>query len=192
MRFGPRITQEICEEFIKTPNIRYVCKKIGIDHSTFYRWLSKHHSFYQLVMGALAMGRDRMNDAAEGVIISGIQRNEFKSAKYWLAHNDPRYATSKQAEYLKGVNNNYIKILNEPTPDNNESTFQTFFETYETMQEVFGIEKAKDRIGKLVKIFCHGDTDLEKIFYASYFEWKTEKDNLNKKIADTKLPDIDP
>jgi len=133
-----------------------------------------------------------MNDAAEGVIISGIQRNEFKSASYWLSHNSPRYSTSVQARYLQGINENLIEIINESTPHNPESTFQIYFETYETMQKIFGKEDAEKRIDKLVKVFCHGDPELEKIFYASYTEWKTDKDDLEKKMADTKLPDEDP
>jgi len=173
------------------PSIRHVCKKVGIDHSTFYRWMSKHHSFYQLVMGALEMGRDNMNDAAEAVIIGGIQRNELKAASYWLSHNSPRYSSREQTEYLKHKNDSLIRILNEPTPDNAESTFQTFFEVYESMQKIFGNEDAEKRIGKLVKVFCHGNLELEKIFYSAYLEWKTDKDEYEKKVKDATPPDMD-
>lgn len=192
MRFCTRITDQICKELINMPNIRIVCKKVDIDHSTFYRWLSKHHAFYQLVMGALSMGRDRMNDAAESVIISGIQRNDFKSASYWLSHNDPRYSTHQQTQYLKGINDGLIKIIKEPIPDNSESTFQTFFEAYKTMQELFGYKEAEKRIEKFVKIFCHGDTELEKIFYSAYSEWKTNNDEIEGKIKKAKTIHIDP
>jgi hypothetical protein len=74
MKYGPKITNEICEELIKTPNIRYVSKKMGIDHSTFYRWMSHHHTFFKVVTSYLEIGRDRMNDVAEGVIM-GMEKS---------------------------------------------------------------------------------------------------------------------
>lgn len=178
------------------PNIRYVCNKVGINPSTFYRWMSKHHAFYQLVTGALEIGRDRMNDAAEGVIISGIQRNELKSATYWLSHNSPRYSNREQTEYLRQKNESSLKILKEPMPHNEEATFQKFFKAYETMQEVFGKKKGSERMDKLVKVFCDGDPDLEKIFYSAYSEWKTEKDEMerreNQEMNDPLPPDGTP
>lgn len=167
------------------PNIRYVCTKVAIDHSTFYRWMEKYHSFYKAVLKALDMGRDRMNDAAEGVIISGIQRNEFKHASYWLSHNSPRYSSSEQLRYLRSINNNLIEIMKEETPkDSSEATFEIYFDAYESMIKVFGKETADDRIDKLVRLACYGDPELEKIFYASYAEWKTNKDEIKRRTEE--------
>lgn len=182
MKYGPKIINEICEELIKTPNIRYVCKKMGIDHSTFYRWMSHHHTFFKNVTASLEMGRDRMNDVAEGIIIGGIQNGDSKCTTYWLSHNSPRYSSPEHRKYLKGVNKNTIKLLEEPTPENSiESLFEHYFDIYECMQAVLGLKKAKEKIDIFVKMICHGKPDLEEIFYAAYTEWKNNKDEASKK-----------
>ncbi|MFA5312225.1 MAG: hypothetical protein WC375_02765 [Methanomassiliicoccales archaeon] len=166
------------------PSIRHVCSKVGIDHSTLYRWMSKHHSFYLLVTGALNMGRDRVSEAAESVIIRGIQDNDRKSAAYWLSHNDQRYSSREQARYLHSINERVMATLEEPTPNGSEATFDIYFDAYESMQKVFGHDSAKERIDKLVKFACHEDPTLEEIFYAAYSEWKTNKDELERKERD--------
>lgn len=185
MRFGPKITDQICEELIKMPNIRYVCNKVGIDHSTFYRWMTKHYSFYIQVMSALAMGRDRMNDAAEGVIISGIQAGEMKSATYWLAHNEPRYASPAKARYLDAFNATLVEILEKPRPNDSQVMFETMFDSFEVMEKSLDAKEAKKIIDGYVKFAFREDMKLEEIFYASYSEWKTSKDEYKrrKKIA---------
>ena len=192
MKYGPRITYQIGEELIKTPNIRYVCKKMGIDHSTFYRWMSHHHTFSKLVTGYIEIGRDRMSESAEGVIIGGIQNGDFKCATYWLSHNSPRYSSSEQEEYLGSVSKKISKMLDEETPENSsESLFEHYFDIYECMQAVFGLKKAKEKIDIFVKMICHGKPDLEDIFYASYTEWKNNKDEANKKREDILSRDPD-
>lgn len=190
MRYGKKITNDIYEELLRMPNIRYVCKKVGINPSTFYRWMSIHHAFYKLVTAGLAMGRERMNDAAESVIISGIQRNEFKSATYWLSHNDPQYSNKEQLEKILRKTKSLVKVLKESTPNNAESKFETFFEAYESMQKIFGIQKAEKRIHDYVRVFCEGDLELEKIFYVAYSEWKTAKDEMEKMDKDITPPDL--
>ena len=182
MRYGTEITKRICEELQKTPIVRHVCNKVEIDHSTFYRWLSKHYSFYQRVTAAIAMGRDRINDAAEGVVITGIQNNDQKAAAYWLSHNNPRYSSREQAQYLEDVNENYIELLSEPLPEgSSEATFEALFDSYHVMEEIFGVEAARKRMEPFVKLVCHGDSQLEEIFYTAYAEWKTDKDEYERK-----------
>lgn len=185
MRFGPKITDQICEELIKMPNIRYVCNKVGIDHSTLYRWMAKHYSFYKLATSALAMGRDRMNDAAEAVIISGIQAGEMKSATYWLAHNEPRYASPAKIRYLNSFNENIVELMEKPRPNDSQVMFETMFESFEIMEMNLDTKEAKKIIDGYVKFAFHEDMKLEEIFYASYSEWKTNKDEYKrrKKIA---------
>jgi hypothetical protein len=185
MRYGDDLTKRIGEELIKLPNVRAVCAKVGIDHSTFYRWLSKHYTFNKSVTAALVMGRDRMNDAAEGVIIRGIQDNNQKAAEYWLKHNDPRYANQYQHNKLYGINENHIKMLNEAYPkDPRETAFESFFEMCEGTYKVFDPGKAKIHIDKFVKFMCHGDDQLEDIFYAAYAEWQKDKDEYERKKSE--------
>ena len=53
MRYSIDIEERIIKELEKVPNIRYICNKVGIDHSTFYRWLLRHPTFNKEVMVAL-------------------------------------------------------------------------------------------------------------------------------------------
>jgi hypothetical protein len=192
MRFESQIVKQICEELQKMPNVRHVCNKVGIDHSTFYRWTGKHHTFSQLVTAALLMGRDRISEAAEGVIITGIQNGDRKCSTYWLSHNNPRYSSREQALYLKGVNESVMEILEEPRPSDSSATFDMLFDMYEDMQEIFGLGSAKEKIDKFVKFACQEDPKLEEIFYGAYSEWKTNKDDLKKKEDDTRPAEENP
>lgn len=177
MKYGSDITKRFCEELIKVPSVRIVCAKLGIDHSTFYRWMAKHHTFYKKVTVALAVGRDRMCEAAESVIIRGIQNNDFKAATYWLAHNSPRYGNLDQHRILYGINKSEIEIVTERRPEQpEEAAFEFLFKLYEDSQKIFDPDHARTHIEKYVKLMCHGDTALEEIFFAAYQEWKKDKD----------------
>lgn len=182
MRYGPNIIDQICEELHKVPNIRYVCKKLGIHPSTFYRWMMNHHHFYKRVEGALVIGRDRMVDAAEGVIINGIQNGDTKCATYFLSHNSPRYSSREQAEYLSQINQSLMKIMEEPTPENDSSSsFDFYFDAYYRMEEFFGAKEALRRITVYTDALCHGDPELQKIFFVAYSDWKANQEASKRK-----------
>jgi hypothetical protein len=77
-----------------------------------------------------------------------------------------------------------MEIIQEPLPNDSRATFDVYFDVYETMQNVFGLESAKKRIDKLVKLACHEDLALQEIFYVAYSEWKTNKDEISRKTKD--------
>lgn len=178
---GDRIMEQICEELIKTPNVRHVCKKVGIDHSTFYRWIATHHEFSKSVTYALSTGRDNMNDAGEAVIIAGIQKGDLKSALIWLKHNSPRYSGSMQRQYLKERAGMILEILGEAeTKDPREMSFDHCFDIYYKLESIFGPEEGRRRVDALVKYVIGEDLKLEPLFYNAYSEWKTSTDALKK------------
>lgn len=174
MKYGPNIVKQICDELGNVPNIRYVCKKFGIDHSTFYRWMSRHHKFYQDVTASLIVGRRKICDAAEGVIINGIQNNDYRCSVYFLSHNDGRYINTQRISYLEHLNRTDLDILKEKPPD--DSKFEALFDQY----FLFEIgkttsKKAKKLIDPFVKNVFSEDPALEEIFHAAYAEWKKNK-----------------
>lgn len=184
MKFGPKITEQFCEELKKVPNIRYACKKLGIDRSTFYRWIMKHFVFHQRIIDALSIGREGINDAAESVIITGVQNGDVKCSTYWLGHNHERYVPVERVRYLQHLDKSDIEFMNKPIP--NESMFEALFDHYFQVEEIMGIDRAKDNMTPLVNLVCREDPALIDIFFASYEEWKTAKldrEDKTKKVT---------
>jgi len=182
MRYKPGFVAQVLEELRKTPNIRHVCSKLGIHRSTLYRWRYHHHTFNKALTSALDFGRDNINDAAEAVMISGIQNGDQSAARYWLAHNSPRYSTKQQHDYLRDVNENIDAMLREPTPINLEDgAFDNLFDIYFSMEKSRGEKMAQDHMAPIISFFFQGEADLEGIFYVAYAEWKAEKISLKKR-----------
>lgn len=163
------------------PNIRYVCKKIGIDHSTFYRWMVKHFEFHKAVEDALFFGRKNMNDAAESVIVAGIQRGEFKSAQYWLSHNEERYIPERRVKYFQYLEKATTDFLGKETPKDSE--FEMLFKHYYAIEKVIGLEKAKEHMQPLIDVACRNDAELKIIFYTAYLEWKSNRTDLDERLS---------
>ncbi len=186
MKYGPDIIRRVTEELKKVPTVRQACNKLGIDHSTFYRWMAKHFEFHQEVEAALLIGRSRMNDAAEGVIMTGIQNGDMRAAVYWLSHNNERYVDADQARYFQYVQNQALAFLREKTPP--DSIFEVLFNLYFEMELNVGIEFADMRMKPLIEYTCHIDANLMAIFYASYAEWKTNKLEIEEKRVAARLP----
>lgn len=189
MRYEADITKRISEELKKVPNIDHVCKKVGINRSTFYRWMLQYHAFHKLVTTALIMGRDRISDASEGVIITGIQNNDRHCAIYWLSHNSHRYSDAKQSQYLNGINNAVIEMFKkDPPPNSGEVLFESMFEVHYSLERIKGAKYVKDVMIPLIKLMSHSDSELEDLYYASYAEWKTNKEGLEIKTKNTEKP----
>jgi hypothetical protein len=87
---------KLVETLLETPIIRHACKKADISRATFYRLCHSDKKFKKDVDRALQEGRWLMNDVAESVLIKKIQEENLSAVKYWLGHNDPRYATREQ------------------------------------------------------------------------------------------------
>lgn len=187
MKYGPDIVNKITEELKKVPTIRHVCNKLGIDHSTFYRWMAKHFKFHQEVEAALAIGRERMNDAAESVILAAIQNSDMRAAMYWLAHNSDRYVGADRAKWFLYLRNDYLNFLRESPPED-EILFENLYQHYFMLENVLGDEVAKLHMDPLVRFHCHIDENLVEIFYASYAEWKKSAVGLREKRGNLMVP----
>ncbi len=178
MRYGKDIVKRIVSELQKVPNIRHVCNKVGIDHSTFYRWMMHHFEFYQYVEAALIIGRRHINDAAESVIISGIQNGDMRSSMYWLAHNKERYIDEKRVKYYQYLEQYERSIQEQEIPD--ESTFEKLFEYRFDLESAFGSKFSDKYSEPLINIICRGDENLKEVFRSAYAEWKENKLSFNE------------
>ena len=188
MRYGKDIVKRITEELQKVPSVRNACNKVGINHSTFYRWTAQHFEFHKKIEMALIFGRKNISDAAEGVIISGIQKGDFRSATYWLSRNDERYVDAKQVRYFQYLEYWNAEFLKKKTPD--DSYFEVLFDRYLVLEKLMGSHDAKSLMKPLVDIVCHTDQKLEDIFYSAYEEWKMSK--LEFETKKTMIPNLPP
>jgi len=176
MRYGPDIVKEILAELERVPIIRNVCVKMGIDHSTFYRWMTRYPEFWKSVTNALWLGRKRMNDAAESVIINGIQNQSIRAATYWLSHNDERFMgleRGKQFERMESKTNYFMST--EKEPEGYPVTFEKMFEWYEHSETFMNADKAKEWIRPMIELLFREDAKLVDLFFASYEGWKKDK-----------------
>lgn len=190
MKYNSDLIKQITEELQKVPNIRNVCLKVGIDHSTFYRWLTKHVTFHKEVLAALYVGRKKMCDAAEGVIIAGIQRGDRSSATYYLSHNDERYMGSEKALHHRMLDHTDLKILKSETQPK-YLTFENLFEFYEKTELAYESPLA-DRIMKsFIELYCFDDPKLIDIFYSAYLEKKKNNSLVDAKTKEIGLEDME-
>lgn len=188
MRYGDDITKRIVKELEVIPNVRYVCNKVGIDHSTFYRWIMRHPTFNKKVLMALFVGREAINGSAETVIIKGVQRGEHKSATFWLSHNDSRYMQKEKGKHYSSLLNRDSDIVSKPVEKGHN--FETMFSIIYDLEKNFEADIAYHIFEPFIKVFCNDEQNLIDIFNASYQEWKIdfEKEEKAKKLLD---PDVD-
>ena len=178
MRYNSDLVEQISEELAKIPLIRHVCAKFAIDHSTFSRWMVNHPTFEKKVHAALYIGRANTNGAAESVILQGVQKGDFRSASFWLSHNDLRYMQKEKGDnYAKWVRieNDIMKrgVLKD------ETTFEGMFELFYGMEEYLPFETIMIIAKPFVDLFCHDDKNLPDILYAAYEGWRNEKKRLS-------------
>ena len=173
MRYGPKIVEQILDELRKVPNIRYVCNKVGIDHSTFYRWMDTHFKFHQWVELALYVGRQKMNDAAESVIVTGIQNNDFRSAAYWLSHNDERYIGVERVRFFQYLEKNRLEFLHRREQD--DPMIEAMFSHFLMLEQTLEPDIARQEMTILASAFCHQDSGLIKAFREEYLHWKEKR-----------------
>lgn len=186
MRYGPEIVEQILEELRKVPNIRYVCNKVGIDHSTFYRWMDDHLKFHQMVELALYLGRQKMNDAAESVIVNGIQNNDYRSAVYWLSHNSERYVGVERIRYFQYLEKHLLEFLHKS--EDTDVLEAALFVHFQMLEDSLGEDKARVEMVHLASAFCRGDRDKTANLRARYMQWQKERNEGKEK----KEPDVTP
>ncbi len=180
MRYGPNISKQISEELRRVPIIRHVCAKFGIDHSTFYRWMGKHLSFRKEVLAALYFGREFISGTAESVIMRGIQNGEFRSAAYWLSHNEPRYMQKDKGDHYLRLLERDRGIMMEELPKDDLDFEKVFDMFYKMEKDGYDFEFVQGMTRPIVDLFCVEDKDLPDILYAAYIEWREEKKRTEK------------
>lgn len=190
MKFKAEIVERILAELEKIPNIRYVCTKVGIDHSTFYRWIMRYPSFNKRVMQAIFMGKRAICGTAETVIIKGVQNGDFRAATFYLTHNDPDYMQKDKGEYFDKQLDKLVRNMKAPI-EHDGSNFETLFDLLYELEKNHSKETS-ERIGKrMVEFFCNNESQLIELFYASYEHWKLEQKRKDQ-IENGEIPEADP
>lgn len=82
--------KKLLAEIEKNGNVSFSCLKLGIDKSTFYRWL-KNKDFKKKADEAVKRGRQSGCDAAENALMLLIKEKNLGAIKYYLGNNSPRY-----------------------------------------------------------------------------------------------------
>lgn len=169
MKYNDDLVARFCEELKKVPNVKYACKKLGINRSTFYRWRTQHHFFEKSIIDAMFIGRESINDSAESIIINGVQNGDMKCATYWLSHNHERYIAVERARYHQFLHAEDVKVLKQKTTD--DYTFDLLFSYHFGLEDMYGKEIAHNKTEYMVKTLCREDKDLIDIYYAAYAEY---------------------
>jgi len=192
MIYGPDITKRICEELKKAPNIRHICAKFGIDHSTFYRWMGSHPTFHKNVLASLYFGREYVTGAAESIILKGINIGDFRSASFWLTHNEPRYMQKDKGEHYGKLLEMDYNFMKKVRPED-EINFEKIFELFQELEGIFPPEYLWKVTKPIIGLFCLDDKDLPDILKASYMEWKSDKKNVEGLVKKAEIfnPDSD-
>lgn len=162
--------KKLVTELEKMPNIRYACSKVGIDHSTYYRWLGSDRKIHKAVMLAITLGREKMGDAAEGVIISGIQNNDMAAAKYWLAHNHERYISIERIAYFEHLENSNIEFIK--SEEATDPQINAMFHLYLTLERKIDPDVAYGEMRPLIRAHYKGDKLSMDNFILDYEKWK--------------------
>ena len=77
---------------IKTPIVRYACQKVGVGHTTFYRWKQEDPEFLKKSREVLRYGVQNINDLAESKLLSMITEKNITAIIFWLRHHKQAYA----------------------------------------------------------------------------------------------------
>lgn len=75
----------------KLPVVSAVCEKVGICRKTFYRWKEKDKTFAKAVEEAQVFSIGKVNDLAEGKLISLIKQGNLGAIIFWLKTHHPTY-----------------------------------------------------------------------------------------------------
>lgn len=108
------------KRFLKTlvdyPWISIAARRVGIDHSTIYRWMNKSSKFAAAVEEARNIGFRNKCDFAEGKLNVLIQKEHIGAIKFLLEHNSARYAKSQSKELVPDDPGRVEKVVFEIVP----------------------------------------------------------------------------
>lgn len=104
--------KRLLEEFAKTPVVQVACQKVGVGRTSYYRLRKEDKRFARLADEAIAEGRLVMNDLGEVTVISRMNnQQDLHAAKFWLAHNHPRYSPKLE------LSGRVTSVIEELSPD---------------------------------------------------------------------------
>ena len=83
--------QEILEFLAETPIRASACRKSGVSHATYYRWLDEDSEFAKQADKALVQGRAFRCEMAESGLFAKVAEKDWPAIKYLLEHNHPIY-----------------------------------------------------------------------------------------------------
>ena len=87
-----KLKEALLEQLKRTPTIELACEKVGISRMTYYRWIKVSKTFAKEAEESIIEGRLFISDIAESQIFSLIRDKKIEAIKFWLNHNNPRYA----------------------------------------------------------------------------------------------------
>lgn len=69
----------------------YVCQRIGVPKSTYYKWRKIDEAFKEASDEAIISGKLSLNDIAKSQLVKLINDGDYRSISFWLKHNDPDF-----------------------------------------------------------------------------------------------------
>ena len=142
------------------------------------------------MIAAISLGRRAISGTAETVIIKGVQKGEHRAAAYWLSHNDSNYMHREKFEHYKNTLDRDAELLKKPIVYDG-SNFETLFKYLDEVEKAYEKEISIILEQTMVTFFCDGDTELIELCYASYEQWKIDREK-EKKIEEDFGPDLAP
>ena len=100
----------ILEELKNIPIVTVACKRAGIAHATYYRWLKSDKGFAEAVEEAEQLGKELMNDMGESQLITLMKNGNAGAIRYWLEHNHPKYMRAQRSVVVEGDKNFRVEI----------------------------------------------------------------------------------
>jgi hypothetical protein len=89
--------KELIINFLETnPIIEFVCRKVQITRTTYYRWLEKDSKFKEACENAIKNGKLVINDLAYSKLIELIKSGNITAIIYWLKNNHPDFTEKNQ------------------------------------------------------------------------------------------------
>jgi hypothetical protein len=103
--------EQILEKLKEVPIVRVACKKAGIGHATFYRWMKDDPEFKSAAEEAMRVGVSNINDLAESHLVNYIREGNFKAICFWLIRHHRAYqlANENQMGYVPRLSRNELK-----------------------------------------------------------------------------------
>lgn len=83
----------LIEQLKKLPIIGIACEKVGLNRSTYYRWMKEDKRFAAAAREARREGVLLVNDMAESLLLSQMKSGNLTAMIFWLKHNNPTYET---------------------------------------------------------------------------------------------------